>query len=179
MPPTQIAHVALGTHRFEEMIAFYQSVFAAVVRMRNDRFAFLSFDGEHHRHALINLGPLAEGSLEGWQDYSSRVGVRHVAYTMPDVEALIATYRRLRDERIARPVKCVKHGPTLSLYYEDPDGNRFEFYADVMDASAAADYMLTDTFMDDPVGDSFDPEELCALMDSGSSYAEFVQRVDL
>ena len=59
--PTQVAHVVYGTHKFDEMIAFYAAAFGDVVRMNNGKHAFLSFDHEHHRHALVNLGPVENG----------------------------------------------------------------------------------------------------------------------
>lgn len=178
--PTQIAHVVYGTHRFDEMIAFYQTVFGDVVRMNNGKHAFLSFDHEHHRHALINLGPVdgenAQSAPTGAADYAKRPGVRHVAYAWEDVPTLMSVYERLRNEGI-KPVKHVKHGPSLSLYYEDPDGHRSEFYADVMSTEDAIEYMSSQVFVEDPVGDNFDPEEVLAVVQAGEDYTSYVQRI--
>lgn len=176
--PTQIAHVVYGTHRFDEMVEFYRTVFGDVVRMNNGRHAFLSFDHEHHRHALVNLGPAGNDTAgsTGGADYSKRPGVRHVAYAWEDVPTLMSVYERLRDAGI-KPVKHVKHGPSLSLYYEDPDGHRSEFYADVMSTEDAIEFMTSEVFLDDPVGDNFDPEELLAVLKAGEDYTAYVQRI--
>jgi catechol-2,3-dioxygenase len=175
--PTQIAHVVYGTHRFEEMLEFYTTVFGDVVRMNNGKHAFLSFDHEHHRHALINLGPATDDSdTTGTADYRTRTGVRHVAYTWADVPTLMGVYERLRDAGI-KPVKHVKHGPSLSLYYEDPDGHRTEFYADVMSTEEGIEFMASDVFVEDPIGDNFDPEEILALVKAGEDYTAHVQRI--
>ena len=174
--PTQIAHVVYGTHRFDAMIAFYETVFGDVVRMNNGKHAFLSFDHEHHRHALINLGPVDDENAQSVADYAKRPGVRHVAYAWEDVPTLMYVYERLRDEGI-KPVKHVKHGPSLSLYYEDPDGHRSEFYADVMSTEDAIEFMTSETFVEDPVGDNFDPEEVLAVVKAGEDYTSYVRRI--
>lgn len=175
--PTQVAHVVYGTHRFDQMLEFYTVAFGDVVRMNNGRHAFLSFDHEHHRHALVNLGPAPESTGDGaGADYAARGGVRHVAYAWADLAALLEVYERLRDQLGVLPVKAVKHGPSLSVYYEDPDGNRSEFYVDVMSTDEAIDYMATDIFVDDPVGEGFDHQDFFARLARGEDVADRVHR---
>ena len=50
-------------------------------------------------------------------------GVDHVAYTYASLGDLVDTYSRLKKRGI-EPYWPVRHGPTLSLYYRDPDGIR-------------------------------------------------------
>ncbi|WP_051215731.1 VOC family protein [Granulicoccus phenolivorans] len=172
--PTQVAHVVYGTHRFEQMLEFYTVAFGDVVRMNNGRHAFLSFDHEHHRHALVNLGPEPESAApaEAAGGYAARGGVRHVAYAWADLAALLQVYERLRDTLGVLPVKAVKHGPSLSIYYEDPDGNRSEFYVDVMSTDDAIAYMTTDIFVADPVGEGFDHQDFFARLARGEDVAD-------
>jgi catechol-2,3-dioxygenase len=54
-----------------------------------------------------------------------RPGLEHIAATYGSLGELLATYRRLATHRI-EPYWSINHGPTISLYYKDPDGNRLE-----------------------------------------------------
>ena len=61
------------------------------------------------------------------------------------------------------PYWPIRHGPTLSLYYKDPDGNRLEFQVDCFATAEEANaYMRGDSFAANPIGVEFDPEELVA-----------------
>ena len=66
------------------MLAWWANVLEADVRFGNDFIAFLSFDDEHHRVAMINA-PLQDQEV-------GRAGIDHVAYTYASVEDQFATY---------------------------------------------------------------------------------------
>ena len=153
--PSKFAHVVYNTHRFEEMIDWYARVFEARIQHRDDRLAFLTYDDEHHRFAFINLGPAAEGAIER---QPGDAGVNHVAYTWRNLGELLDTYKRLKDMGVA-PYRPIRHGLTLSMYYRDPDGNGLEFQIDAMDLAAAGEFMRSETFARDPVGQPFDPDD--------------------
>jgi catechol 2,3-dioxygenase-like lactoylglutathione lyase family enzyme len=53
--PIKFAHVVYRTRRFEEVIAWYETVFGARVQHQNPVVAFLTYDNEHHRFAFVNL----------------------------------------------------------------------------------------------------------------------------
>ena len=53
--PSRFVHVVYRTRRFDEMIAWYQAVFDCKVQYQNPALAFLTYDDEHHRVALINM----------------------------------------------------------------------------------------------------------------------------
>ena len=42
------------------------------------------------------------------------------------------------------PVRTINHGPTVSMYYKDPDGNQVELQVDVFDKAGAASYFNTE-----------------------------------
>jgi catechol-2,3-dioxygenase len=172
--PSKFAHVVYQTHRFEEMIEWYTRVFEATVRHRDNRLAFLSYDDEHHRMAFVNLGtPTNSGAPQR----ANGVGVHHVAYTWHDLGELLDTYKRLKSYGVL-PVRPIRHGLTLSLYYEDPDANRMEFQIDLMDLKTASDFMTSQTFAAYPVGELFDPEELVARYESGKAVDDLIFRSD-
>ena len=174
--PSKFAHVVYRTRRFDEMLAWYQNVFDAKVQMQNGGLAFLTYDDEHHRFALVNLDVLDPKGRENGADgpAPNAVGVDHVAYTYPDARTLLESYERLRDAGV-RPYWCIHHGLTLSMYYRDPDGNGIEFQVDCFeDMSDAHAFMTGPNFEKNPVGVTYDPDALLARFHEGTSEAELL-----
>jgi catechol-2,3-dioxygenase len=162
--PVKLAHVVYMTRRFDEMIAWYSSVFEATVVHQNPALAFLTYDDEHHRFAFANLELLK--SAEGRLDDRGEIGVNHVAFTFATVGDLLHTYERLRDAGIS-PYWPVHHGTTLSMYFKDPDGNRLEFQVDCGTVDEANAYMASEAFAANPIGIEYKPDELLARFKSG------------
>jgi catechol-2,3-dioxygenase len=172
--PTKFAHVVYNTHRYEAMIDWYSRVFEARVQHRDQRLAFLTYDDEHHRFAFLNLGP---ASGEAPTRDMMAPGVNHLAYTWKSVEELVDTYVRLKHMGVL-PVRPIRHGPTLSLYYRDPDGNGLEFQIDLMAMEQACDFMRGAAFAKNPIGEAFDPDALAARVAAGKPYNDLIFRSD-
>lgn len=168
--PSKFAHIVYRTHRYDEMIDWYTRAFEATIRYRDERFAFLSYDDEHHRMAFVNLGPPPPTSPN---PSNSVPGVHHVAYTWRNLGELLDTYKRLARLGI-RPVSPVRHGMTLSLYYADPDGNGLEFQIDLLNGGAAAAFMHGPVFARNPGGESFDPDALIERYESGKAVDDLI-----
>ena len=64
------------------------------------------------------------------------------------------------------------------MYYRDPDGNQLEFQTDLMIADDANDFMRSDAFEKNPIGEPFDPEELVARYDAGETVDDLIFRSD-
>ena len=177
-PPAKFAHVVYKTRNLGQMIDWYIKVLECKVQTRTDQLAFLTYDEEHHRIAFVNLGP-AETAEErpGPSFFRPEVGVHHVAYTWSTLGDLIDVYKRLKADGIL-PIYNVRHGPTLSMYYADPDGNSMEFQVDLMDADNANAFMQGPAFASNPVGEPFEPEELVAGVEAGRPLEELVLRSD-
>jgi catechol-2,3-dioxygenase len=174
--PSKFAHIVYRTRRFDEMIRWYEKVFEAKVQYRNPVLAFLTYDDEHHRFAFANLSALdpAGGSAAGKKD----TGVDHVAYTYASLRDLLDTYTRLKREGIV-PYWPIRHGPTLSLYYKDPDGNRLEFQVDCFASAEEANaYMRGEAFAANPIGVPFNPDELVEQFRKGVPEAKLLARPD-
>jgi catechol 2,3-dioxygenase-like lactoylglutathione lyase family enzyme len=167
--PVKLAHVVFRTSRYAEIVAWYKTVLNAKAAFANDVLTFLSYDDEHHRVAVINMPDLGARA-------TTAAGLHHVAFTFRTLADLITTYVRLRDLGI-KPVFVINHGPTTSLYYEDPDGNNIEFQIDnfesIEDATA---FFYSPAFAENPVGVEFDPEVLLARFRSGEPEADLKRR---
>jgi catechol-2,3-dioxygenase len=173
--PTKFAHVVYNTHRYDEMIDWYTQVFEARVQHRDERLTFMTYDDEHHRFAFINLGPLPAETPPPRMGVGP--GVNHLAYTWRDVGELVDLYERLKEAGI-EPVRPIRHGLTLSLYYADPDGNLMEFQIDVLDPDSANDFMAGAAFEANPVGEPFSPDELAARWRAHDDVTSIVLRSD-
>jgi hypothetical protein len=171
--PSKFAHVVYKTHRFDELVDWYIKVFNARVQHRDERLAFLTYDDEHHRFAFINLGAAREERPRHDDDS----GVHHVAYTWRNLGELIATYKRLKALGIV-PLRPIRHGLTLSMYYQDPDKNMMEFQIDLMDRAGADAFMKGMSFATNPVGELFDPDQLAARFDTGEPVDDLIFRSD-
>ncbi len=170
--PQTFAHVVYRTHRFAEMLEWYRTVFDAKVQHQNPVMAFLTYDGEHHRFAFIDLGVVKPDSTE--TDKQGLVGVDHVAYTYASIDDLLDNYQELKERGIL-PYWCVHHGITASMYYQDPDGNQMEFQVDCFESGEeATGYMNGPKFAANPVGVEYDPEDWLARRSAGAPVAEML-----
>ncbi len=173
--PSKFAHVVYNTHRYQEMIEWYGAVFEARIQHGDDRLTFMTYDDEHHRFAFLNLGPMPEQPPT--PKMGKGPGVNHVAYTWRDLGEFVQLYKRLKACGVL-PVRPIRHGLTLSMYYADPDGNLMEFQIDVLEPEAANAFMAGPAFEANPVGELFDPEELLRRYESNASLDEVVFRSD-
>lgn len=173
--PSKFAHVVYNTHRYDEMIEWYTKVFEARTVHRGERLTFLTYDDEHHRFAFINLGPMPDDAPE--PRMGRGVGVHHVAYTWNGLGELVALYKRLKAVGVV-PNRPIRHGMTLSMYYDDPDGNLMEFQIDLVEPDDATEFMSSAAFEANPIGELFDPDALVAAYESDGDLNEFVFRSD-
>ena len=158
--PLRLAHVVLRTSRIKEMIAWYKLVLNASIAFENDEIAFLAYDDEHHRIAFVNIPGLAPQP-------AGQVGMHHLAFTYPSLDDLLGNYEKLRDQGI-RPLWCVNHGPTTSMYYGDPEENQIELQVDnYATVEEAGEFFFTEAFATNTIGVDFDPEDLLRRVRAG------------
>jgi catechol 2,3-dioxygenase-like lactoylglutathione lyase family enzyme len=174
MRPEKFVHVVYRTRRFEEMLAWYRTVFDAKVQYQNPALAFLTYDDEHHRFAFANLDVLAPDGPK--EERRGAIGVDHVAYTYASLSDLLDNYSQLKAEGIA-PYWCVHHGITVSMYYADPDGNQMEFQVDACPTvEAANDFMHGPRFTTNPIGVEYNPDAWIAEIEAGAAVESFMAR---
>ncbi len=172
--PAKFVHVVYRTRRFEQMTQWYETVFDAKVQYQNPVLAFLTYDDEHHRVALINMAVVQPDETEA--DRRGAIGVDHVAYTYASVDDLFENYVQLKEKGIL-PYWCVHHGVTMSMYYADPDGNQMELQVDAFGSSEEAnEYMNSQHFSTNPIGVEYDPDEILTQLRSGTPGSNFLTR---
>lgn len=172
IPPQRLAHIVLRTSRMEEMVNWYRTVLGAEPAFQNEILAFLTYDEEHHRVAILNM-PGLQPQPEGV------TGFHHAAFTYASLADLMATYKRLRDLGI-KPIFPINHGPTTSMYYADPDGNQIELQVDNYDnIDDATAFFFSPAFAENPIGVEFDPDELLRRVEAGEDQAELKRRPDI
>ncbi len=170
--PTQLAHIVRRTSRFDAMLNWYQTVLGAHVVHSDGMLAFLTYDAEHHRIAIAQIPGLEDQP-------QMAAGTDHVAFTHADLGDLLYTYARLKSEGI-EPYWCINHGPTTSMYYKDPDGNRVELQVDNFPSADEANrWMCSGEFAANPIGVVFDPDDLLARYQAGEPIEQLTVRPPL
>lgn len=162
--PSLFAHAVFRTtpENYQPMIAFYLRLLNATIVHTSSVLTFLRYDEEHHRIAVIQTPDVVPKPKD-----ILRAGLEHLAFTYNTLPELAQVYNSLKtaDESAAfpgtvLPICCVNHGPTTSMYYRDPDGNKIELQVDNFDTKEAADAFMTSAlFEENPIGTDFDPEE--------------------
>ena len=167
--PARLAHVVLRSSQFDALVEWYKTVLCAKIAFSDGALAFLSYDEEHHRIAVLNI-PGLQRQPDGM------TGVHHMAFTYASLSDLVTTYERL-DQLGIRPVTCINHGPTTSMYYADPDGNQVELQIDNYDTvEKAGEFFYSPAFAKNPIGVDFDPVDLAKRYYAGEDEAAIKKR---
>ena len=169
----KLHHVTLKTSRLPEMIAWYGSVVGAKVQFRDETAAWMTNDDANHRIAFLAVPGLADDA-----DKTRHNGMHHSAFEYETFDDLMASFDRLRGIGIA-PAFCLDHGLTISLYYEDPEGNFVELQSDNFgDWNASSEWMRTSPdFAANPIGTFFDPGKVYDAFRSGTAFPELQRQV--
>lgn len=147
---------------------WYVEVLEGHVIFEGEGLAFMTYDDEHHRLGIMQIpGDAAPAN-------PAAPGLVHLAFAYDSPKDLTALYARLRDSGIY-PRLAVNHGLTLSLYYQDPDGNGVECLVDLLAPKEATEVMHGPAFARNPVGLLLDPEELLAGIEGGTTAEELTQ----
>ena len=167
--PVKFAHIVFRTAQKEAMVQWYRTVFEAELSLANPFLTFLTFDDEHHRVAIV-------GMPDSTPQDRRAAAMDHCAFTYASLGDLLATFKRLRAQGIT-PYWCINHGPNLSFYYRDPDGNQVELQIDVFDSpDAVNEWFKSSDFGTNPIGVKFDADELIRRFEAGESEAMLTVR---
>ncbi|PYE13006.1 catechol 2,3-dioxygenase-like lactoylglutathione lyase family enzyme [Williamsia limnetica] len=176
LAPDLLAHFVVKTARPTEMIDWYSTVLGARVVHEDGQIAFLTWDDESHRLALVKV-PSVLRYLFPLARFRRKVyGVDHLAFTYTSLEPLLLNYERLAAAGIM-PVWSINHGPTTSLYYEDPDGIRLEFQTENFNTpEATSEFFSSREFEANPIGITIDPSYLLERLRDGAPTESLLRR---
>ena len=167
--PSKLAHCVIRTRKFDEMLPWYQKVLNATPTHRGKHVAFLTWDEEHHRLALVGNPdlPLKE---------RGRTGYDHVAFAYRSLTELLLNWERLKKMGI-EAYWTVNHGPTCSLYYMDPDENRIEMQADnYKTVEEQFAYFASPEYAENTTGVDFDAADVLRRLRAGEPESNFQVR---
>ncbi|CAN8101489.1 unnamed protein product [Discula destructiva] len=168
-PPHRLAHVVLRSPNFKRSVAFYKAFLGGHANYENETVSFITYDTEHHRIALLNAPSCGPRNRQS-------AGLEHMAFGYDTLGDLLLAYRQRKSIGI-EPIWCKNHGPTLSLYYQDPDGNQLETLVDVFEtAEEGAAFMASEEFLENPIGVLVDPEELVTRFKGGEPVESILKR---
>ncbi len=159
-------HVTLKTSRLGQMVDWYKMLVGTEVLFQNDTNAWTSNDAANHRLAF-----LAVPGLEDDPDKIKHNGIHHSAFEYASFSDLMSSFDRLREHGIM-PVFCLNHGSTMSLYYEDPEGNYVELQSDNFDDWEQSGNFIrsSDDFRANPIGTFFDPAKVYDAHQAGQPF---------
>ena len=155
LSPAKFAHAVCMTAQLAAMRHWYLAVLNATIAFENDDLCFMSYDDEHHRIGLIRFDGIAPKAQQPTS------GVDHLSFTYDELGDLFGTYLRLKALGI-EPYWNINHGPTTSMYYKDPDGNKVELQVDNFTDAECDAFFADGNYLENPIGVMFDPEEWIA-----------------
>lgn len=148
-------HTTFATLHLDEMVQFYEKIAGLEpVYYAPGQGAWLTNDEANHRIALLALP-----NLKAPDDKGHTAGLHHTAFEYAEFGPWMDNYVRLRDEGIV-PFLNLDHGMTVSMYYQDPEGNGVEIQVDGFGSWAKGKEWMwaSDEFGNNPIGVYFDPE---------------------
>jgi 2,4-dichlorophenol 6-monooxygenase len=176
MTSPKISHLIFNTANYEAMKRWYLDVFEATIGVEtSDHSAcFLQTDEHHHRIGMFNVAKTDESvamTAPGSGDASALSRLNHFAFEYPTLAELFETYERLAGSSIL-PAVSMNHGPTMSVYYQDPDRNVVELFYDTQytEEQLAEFYAGGDRYVLSAI--PFDPAEKLEELRGGKTVAE-------
>jgi catechol-2,3-dioxygenase len=122
-PVIMRTHLSLLVSDMERSAAFFADVLDMKITARGPQWIFLSYGRKHHDLALIQA---EEGAQQGG------LGLQHYGLEIQgDLDELRRLYAMLLTKGV-EVVKTTDHKVGFGLYFNDPDGNRFEFFCETV-----------------------------------------------
>ncbi|MDB5618169.1 VOC family protein [Tardiphaga sp.] len=117
--PTRLAHVNVNSTHVDGLAAFYEQALGFRLTDRSRMMAFVRCNGDHH--AIV----IADAAVNG---------LNHVAFLMPDLEAVMRGSGRMIDAGFPIAWGVGRHGPgdNVFAYFIDPVGTVIEYTAEVL-----------------------------------------------
>ncbi len=168
----KLHHATFTTLRLDEMVEWYGVALGMHPAFLGEDAAWLTNDEANHRIAF-----LSPPAVKHPVDKGHTTGLHHTAFEFETFDQWLNNYVRLRGRGVL-PFLCLDHGITMSLYYQDPDGNGVEIQVDGFGSwrDSAQWISSSQDFAENPIGTWFDPEKLVEARGEGLSFEEIHQR---
>jgi len=172
-----LSHLVVNTSNYEAMKRWYLNVLEAEIGVEtSDHSAcFLRTDENNHRVGMFNVAKTDDSVSMAPPGFNGAAVARvnHIAFEHPTLPELFEAYERLVESSVI-PSACFNYGPTMSMYYEDPDKNIVELFYDkglteeqLVEFYAGGDrYILGAT--------AFDPHDLLKELRDGKAVADLI-----
>jgi len=169
--PAKLSHVVLRTAKLKPMRQWYLTTLNGHVQYEDTNVCFLTYDEEHHRIGIVQIPGVTNDTCAG-------PGLEHISFAYRHLGELLANYQRLKAVGV-EPYWTINHGPTISMYYRDPDGNRIELQYDVFSTADGANRFIKENYAENFMGILFEPEDMIQKYEAGVSVEEIVKRPKL
>jgi catechol 2,3-dioxygenase-like lactoylglutathione lyase family enzyme len=116
---TSLGHIGFYVRDIERSVAFYRDILGLKVSDRSPRGAvFMTAQDRLAEHHELYLAP-------GRNDDGKANILQQISFRCASVTDVKEFYRIFVENNV--PInRCVSHGNTVSIYAEDPDGNRWK-----------------------------------------------------
>ncbi|MFE1961574.1 VOC family protein [Streptomyces sp. NPDC059479] len=176
MPSPKLAHIILNTSNFEAVKNWYLHVLEATVGIETpDHSAcFLRTDESHHRFGIFQAAEIDDSTAvvpPGVDEHIKQSRLNHFSFEYPTLAELLDAHARIAEADIV-PMMCLNHGPTVSLYYTDPDKNAVELFWDAAYTEEQIVEFYAGGASNAYGATPFDPAEMLQGLRSGKSVAE-------
>jgi catechol-2,3-dioxygenase len=168
----KLHHTTFTTKRLDEMVAWYENAVGLIPAFHFEEAAWLTNDEANHRIAF-----LSPPGLKHPDDKGHTTGIHHTAFEFNTFDQWLDNYIRLRDQGIT-PFLYLDHGITMSVYYQDPDGNGVEIQVDCFGNWEDSKQWISSAleFAENPIGAWFDPEKIVEARAQGLDFKEIHRR---
>lgn len=122
LPEMKFGHIGINVTEIQPMVDFYTKVLGFTVTdrgksSRGGELAFISRDPEeHHQIVLADGKPVDNAST-----------VNQMSFKVQEFSQVRDMYERVTKAGVPA-IAPIDHGAALSVYFPDPEGNRFEVY---------------------------------------------------
>ncbi|SNS89352.1 VOC family protein [Sphingopyxis indica] len=119
-----LSHLGVYVWDLPLMVEFYQNVFGMIVTDRGigrsigAELVFLSSSPEHHHQLVLATGRPRDTTFST---------IMQISFLVPSIQILRDVRDRAKSNG-AKSLLCLNHGTSLSVYADDPEGNRLEIY---------------------------------------------------
>jgi len=171
--PAHLCHFVLRTlpENYQTLVDWYVAFLGGWISCASKGITMIAYDEEHHR---IGIVPRAD-ALPRAKDRAV-VGLGHVAFGFNTLEDLAKCYEHKKALGL-KPSWVINHGPTTSMYYQDPDGNEVETQVDNFDTvPETIAFMEGPEFAENPFGVEFDPDEFVKRVRSGKETEKEIKK---